>query len=136
MAPAAPKDYIGNAFMRDKTGRMMKDFWDAKARENAMYYISSYRPYDEQDPGEFWKWGGILAQQILDESGISFTGEETMLEIGCGIGRMSVWFAERFKHVHGIDVSEEMIGQARDNLAHISNVTVRVGNGLVRVLTH
>ncbi len=115
--------------MTDKTGRIMKDFWDAKARENAMYYISSYRPYDEQDPEEFWKWGGILAQRLLDESGISFTGEETMLEIGCGVGRMSAWFAERFKHVHGIDVSEEMIQQAHENLAKFSNVTMQVGSG-------
>ena len=32
-------------------------------------------------------------------------------EIGCGIGRITRWFAEGFGEVHGIDVAPEMIGQ-------------------------
>lgn len=115
--------------MGDGTRHIMKDFWDAKARENAMYYISSYRAYDAQDPDEFWKWGAILAGQLLDESGIPFAGDETMLEIGCGIGRMTATFAGRFAQVHGIDVSGEMIRQAASNLEGFSNVALQVGNG-------
>ncbi len=107
----------------------MSTFWDRKARENAMYYISSYRAFDEQDPGEFWKWGRKLAEQFLAESDIAFSGEETMLEIGCGIGRMTACFAERFRFVHGIDVSPEMISQAEKNLAGYDNVTLHAGNG-------
>jgi ubiquinone/menaquinone biosynthesis C-methylase UbiE len=107
----------------------MRDFWDEKARENAMYYISSYRAYDQQDPAEFWKWGGILAEKFLGESGLRFTGEEAMLEIGCGVGRMTKYFAGRFRHVTGVDVSSEMIRQARENLAGLANVRLDVGNG-------
>ena len=33
-----------------------------------------------------------------------------LLEIGCGVGRMTRWFAESFGEVHGIDVAPEMIG--------------------------
>jgi len=108
----------------------MRDFWDQKARENAMYYISSYRAYDEQDPAEFWKWGGILAEQFLTESGLQFTGQESVLEIGCGVGRMTRYFAGRFRHVTGLDVSEEMIRQARENLETCPNVRLDVGNGV------
>lgn len=107
----------------------MRDFWDQKARENAMYYISSYRAYDQQDPEEFWKWGGILAERFLGESGCRFTGNEAMLEIGCGVGRMTKYFAGRFRHVTGVDVSAEMIRQARENLAGFDNVRLDVGNG-------
>jgi ubiquinone/menaquinone biosynthesis C-methylase UbiE len=108
----------------------MRAFWDEKARENAMYYISSYRAYDQQDPAEFWKWGGILAEKFLVESGLQFTGQERMLEIGCGVGRMTKYFAGRFRHVTGLDVSEEMIRQARENLVACTNVRLDVGNGV------
>jgi len=107
----------------------MRSFWDKKARENPMYYISSYRPYDQQDPQEFWKWGEKLAEQFLGESEIPFTGEERVLEIGCGMGRMTSLFARRFGHVTGVDVSEEMIALARENLRGVGNVSLDVGNG-------
>lgn len=94
-----------------------------------MYYISSYREYDDQDPDEFWKWGSILAERFLNESGIVFGGEETMLEIGCGIGRMTQYFAKRFKKVSGLDVSPAMITQARENLEALPNVEFYTGNG-------
>lgn len=109
--------------------KLMRSFWDDKAQENAMYYISSFRAYDEQDPEEFWKWGKILAERFLKESEIPFTGEESALEIGCGIGRMTVYFAERFARVTGIDVSPEMIDRARENLSAVDNASVRTGNG-------
>jgi len=107
----------------------MQDFWDSKARENAMYYASSYRAYDDQDADEFWKWGRILAERFLEESGIQFTGEESILEIGCGIGRMTLYFAERFREVHGVDVPPEMLTQAKDNLKEFPNVALHLGNG-------
>jgi ubiquinone/menaquinone biosynthesis C-methylase UbiE len=107
----------------------MRDFWDEKARENAMYYISSCRAYDQQDAQEFWKWGSILAEKFLAESGIAFSGDEAMLEVGCGVGRMTKYFAGRFRHVIGLDVSSEMIQRARENLGGIGNVRLDVGNG-------
>jgi SAM-dependent methyltransferase len=109
--------------------RLMREFWDGKARENAMYYVSSYRAYDDQDPDEFWKWGGILAERFLDESGLQFTGEENVLEIGCGIGRMTAYLARRFRHVHGVDVSLEMVCRAKENLKGFPNVSLHLGNG-------
>ncbi|MGD8413570.1 MAG: class I SAM-dependent methyltransferase [Candidatus Latescibacterota bacterium] len=110
-------------------GEVMKNFWDKKARENATYYVSSYQEYDDQDLEEFWKWGDKLAERFLGESGIAFTGSEKMLEIGCGVGRMTRYFARGFKEVHGIDVSEEMIKRARENLVDSENVQLHVGNG-------
>ena len=114
---------------KDRAKELMRIFWDRKARENAMYYISSYRAFDDQDPDEFWKWGRKLAEQFLAESSIDFSGEEAMLEIGCGIGRMTAYFAERFRSVHGLDVSPEMISQAGKSLAGYGNVTLHTGNG-------
>lgn len=114
---------------KNRFHQIMRSFWDDKARENATYYISSYRAFDEQDPEEFWKWGQKLAEQFLAQSGLVFSGQETMLEIGCGIGRMTAFFAKRFRAVHGLDVSPEMISQAEKNLSGFNNITLHVGNG-------
>ncbi|HYM82300.1 MAG TPA: class I SAM-dependent methyltransferase [Candidatus Limnocylindria bacterium] len=116
--------------MSEDPRRTMRDFWDAKARENAMYYISSYRPYDRQDADEFWGWGEKLTERYLAESGIPFTGRERVLEIGCGIGRMTRALAARFAAVVATDVSEEMVRQAREHLSGRPNVEVRIGSGV------
>lgn len=107
----------------------MRSFWDAKARENPTYYVSSYRPYDDQDEAEFWAWGETLAERFLAESRIPFDGTETMLEIGCGVGRMTRCFARRFREVHGVDVAPEMVSIAKERLSGLDNVTLHVGNG-------
>jgi ubiquinone/menaquinone biosynthesis C-methylase UbiE len=113
----------------DRDTRLMKAYWDDKARENATYYVSSYQPYDDQNLEEFWKWGDILAERFLGESGIAFSGKETMLEIGCGVGRMTRYFARRFAEVRGVDVAGEMIARAKENLSDCDNVALHVGNG-------
>lgn len=116
--------------MSGDTRRVMKEFWDEKAKENAMYYISSYRDYDDQDPEEFWRWGEILTERFLRESEIPFAGSERVLEIGCGIGRMTAALARRFREVDGIDVSEEMTRRAREALAGTPNARVSAANGV------
>ena len=109
---------------------VMRAFWDEKARENATYYISSYRPYDQQDDAEFWRWGETLTARLLEESGLPFTGGERVLEIGCGIGRMTVPLARRFREVVGLDVSEEMVRRAREVLTAEPNARIELGNGI------
>ena len=113
----------------DRDDELMRAFWDEKARENATYYVSSYRPYDDQNPAEFWEWGDKLAEKFLQESGLPFDGTERVLEIGCGVGRMTRFFARRFREVHGLDVAPEMISRAKANLRGLENVSLHEGNG-------
>lgn len=116
--------------MTESSRELMKRFWEEKARENAMYYISSYRAYDEQDPEEFWKWGETLTDRYLKESAIPFTGRERVLEIGCGIGRMTIALGKRFREVVGIDISEEMVRKAREATAAHANIRISASNGV------
>lgn len=46
-------------------------------------------------------------------SGISF---ESCLEIGCGTGKNTVWFAEKAGQITSVDLSEEMLAKAKEKI--------------------
>jgi SAM-dependent methyltransferase len=101
--------------------REMKSFWNARARDNAPFYIATWRGYERSDIEGFFLSADDAAA-FVRESGYQPTGRDRMLEIGCGIGRMTHGFAQLFGEVHAIDVSGEMIRQARERLGHLGNV--------------
>lgn len=107
----------------------MQSFWDEKARENAMYYVSSYRDYGQEDEAEFDLWGRRLAGQFLAEAGIDPSPSAVVAEIGCGIGRMTAYFAEHFGRVVALDISPEMLERARKRLKDPPNVEFRAASG-------
>jgi ubiquinone/menaquinone biosynthesis C-methylase UbiE len=55
--------------------------------------------------------------------------DRTVLDIGCGIGRLEVELASRVAAVHGIDVSRQMINAALRRCAPLSNVHLLKGTG-------
>lgn len=59
----------------------------------------------------------------------SDTGPKRLLEIGCGVGRMTRHFAGRFAHVTAVDVSGEMIRKARELNGHLPNVRFEETSG-------
>ncbi|MBQ3140876.1 MAG: class I SAM-dependent methyltransferase [Clostridia bacterium] len=63
------------------------------------------------------KWDG---PQFLGLLGL--TGNETVLEIGVGTGRLAMKTAPRCKRLYGIDLSEKTVRRAGENLAHLQNV--------------
>jgi len=57
------------------------------------------------------------------------SADRTILDIGCGIGRLEVELAPRVIAVHGMDVSTQMINAALRRCAPLSNVHLRKGTG-------
>ena len=56
-------------------------------------------------------------------------GDDVVLNIGCGIGRVEKYLAPRVREIHAIDVSSEMLRLAEIRLAGLGNVRLReVGN--------
>ena len=53
----------------------------------------------------------------------------TVLEIGCGAGRITRALAEVFGQVYAVDVSGEMIAKAKLALADVPNAHVFQNNG-------
>jgi ubiquinone/menaquinone biosynthesis C-methylase UbiE len=52
-----------------------------------------------------------------------------VLEIGCGAGRVTRALASLFGEVHAVDISGEMVAQARAALANMPNVHIYQNNG-------
>jgi SAM-dependent methyltransferase len=107
----------------------MGRFWDARARENAEYFVDNRLDYRHGDEERFWAQGERDLDLMLESVGARVGPDETVLDIGCGVGRLTRVLAARAARVQGIDVSAEMLERARGNLAACGNVTLHLGDG-------
>jgi ubiquinone/menaquinone biosynthesis C-methylase UbiE len=110
----------------------MKRDWDWRARENARWFINTYKL--DQTEEEFDETGRRdLDRFILNDLDLLTDGRAPqslrVLEIGCGIGRITKHLAELFGEVHGTDVSAEMIRQGRERLHSYPNLFLHETNG-------
>src|SRR5262249_61690077 len=110
----------------------MKRDWDDRARENAKWYINTIRK--DQSDDEFYSTGRpevqkfVLSDPVLTKN--RDLKELRLLEIGCGLGRMTKHLAEAFGEVHGTDVSAEMITQAGQCMRDYANVFLYETSGV------
>lgn len=107
----------------------MAAFWDARARENATYFVDNRQDYNHGDEQAFWAQGGVDLERLLEATGAQVAPSETVLDLGCGVGRLTRALAARAAHVHGLDVSAEMLALARRHLADLPNVSLHQGDG-------
>ena len=95
----------------------MAEHWDARAQEDCYYYVA----YEQRDHGDaFWNGGRDIASYVADcfdkwnppdhDAQDQLT---RVLEIGFGPGRLMAHMAERMTEVYGVDVSPEMMRQAK-----------------------
>jgi SAM-dependent methyltransferase len=108
----------------------MRDDWNRRAREDANYYVAFGRR--EQDNTEFLSTASEVLRAIEPELKRLMQGNprnRRALEIGCGPGRLLRPMSRHFGEIHGVDVSDEMIGLARKNLAGIPHAHVHATSG-------
>src|SRR5579863_6547441 len=138
-SPAYHLAYYGNVSIGRTPGlskaqqleKMQRD-WDARARENARYYVATGNA--EWSDEEFFASGEqAIAEDILTDMTNICQGKDPksmrVLEIGCGAGRLTRALANLFGEVHAVDVSGEMIASARAALAGQPNAHVYQNNG-------
>jgi len=111
------------------SGERMARFWDRRAQEDAFYFVDNTRGYRGGDPDSFWAQGERQLDAILAAVGASVAPQDIVVDIGCGVGRLTRVLAGRARHVHGLDVSAEMIARARELNGHLDNVSWHVGDG-------
>ncbi len=122
-----------NAQIDPKLLERMRREWDERARLNAKFYVATGK--EEWTDEEFFRSGeSHVREQILNDM-INICQEKDpadmrVLEIGCGVGRVTRALARIFGRVEGVDVSGEMIARAREALADCPNVQVQQNNGV------
>jgi ubiquinone/menaquinone biosynthesis C-methylase UbiE len=117
----------------DRLLKKMEREWDERARRNARYYVNTAQA--EWSEEEFFRSGQHeIEEQILNDMGNICQDRDPrqmrVLEIGCGAGRVTGPLSDVFGEVHAVDVSGEMIRQARQALAGRPNVFLYKNNGL------
>jgi SAM-dependent methyltransferase len=104
-------------------------YWDERARENALYFVDNEVDYDDPDSDAFWRRGEEVVDRMLDMVDLSPSPDDSVLDIGCGVGRLTRALAARTRRVYGLDVSNEMLTLAREHNADLSNVEWLHGDG-------
>ncbi len=118
--------------MPEDWNRRMRQDWDARARQDAEHFI--YTRDGSGDVDDFARSGEANYNQLVRPYiPILLNGRESAacraVEIGCGIGRMTEYFARDFAHIDAIDVAPAMIEGARKRLGHVTNAAFHVGAG-------
>ncbi len=108
----------------------MREFWDARAEENALFYIDNRLDYRAPSDADFWAHGEASLESLLDAVGARIERGDDVVEIGCGVGRMTHAIARRAGTVRAIDVSPKMLEQARERGRALENVDWVLGDGV------
>jgi SAM-dependent methyltransferase len=111
--------------------RMRRD-WNRRARENARHYVVTGQ--NQWSDEEFYRSGQVtLEEEILNDLTNICQGKDPkdmrVLEIGCGAGRVTRAFAGFFGQVWAVDISREMVRQAREACVGFPNTHVVQNNG-------
>ena len=116
--------------MNENVTKTMRRDWDDRARRNAFLYIASWRK--DWDEKSFFASGEEdylrLVHPVLQKLQLDPTNH-AMAELGCGAGRMTRSFAQRFQSVAAVDISEEMQCRAKSYLQSFPNIRWILSDG-------
>jgi ubiquinone/menaquinone biosynthesis C-methylase UbiE len=113
----------------DVSSRMRED-WNARAREDAGYYVAFGRR--NQEEAEFFATATEMINGLeweLRRVPLAQRGNWRALEIGCGPGRLMRPMSRHFVEIEGVDVSDEMIALAKEKLRDVPNAHAHVTDG-------
>jgi SAM-dependent methyltransferase len=108
--------------------KLIKSFWDKAAQQNPYWYVSSRGAFDaERNLEEFWASGHSIWTDIKQATGYTPKRSDVVVEIGCGVGRLTRAIAPEVGRVIAIDISEKMLAIARK--ADLPNAEFRTTEG-------
>ncbi len=105
----------------------MRSDWNRRAREDAYFYAAFGRRNQEKE--EFLSTAANVTGALeIEFSRLPPTSQDkrSALEIGCGPGRLMRALSRHFGEIHGVDISDEMVRLAADQLKDIAHAHVQV----------
>lgn len=119
-----------NAGVPTEVSQRMREDWNARAREDAGYFVAFGRR--DSDDAAFYATATEVINRLeweLKRVPLTERGTWKALEIGCGPGRLMRPMSRHFVEIHGVDVSDEMIARAKEKLADVPNAHPSVSDG-------
>lgn len=107
----------------------MRDTWDRFARKDAYWFVDSRLDFGHPDEERFWEGGRADLNKMFELLGTDLKPSDEVVEIGCGLGRLTREIASRARSVRALDVSPEMIERAKQLNPQLEGVTWIVGDG-------
>ncbi|MCB0340085.1 MAG: methyltransferase domain-containing protein, partial [Bdellovibrionales bacterium] len=106
-----------------KIAQRMRSDWDRRIEHDYRFWMSDGQESDEV----MWETGERDFQILFGD--IESPEQKTILEVGCGVGRLIRAAIRRFGNVIGVDVSKAAIDKASELLGNQRNLRLIVGNG-------
>ncbi len=107
-----------------KLAEMMREEWNRRVDHDYRFWMSDGYSSDEA----MWQAGerdfGIIT------NGLTETNNKTILELGCGVGRLLHAAIPTYQKVIGVDVSTSALEKANELLGNHSNLQLVAGNGV------
>lgn len=97
---------------------MLRHDWEAMAGSDPMWAVATAPERRRRDahpwtPEEFYAAGGQETERFLAAWGAPLHGDATLLEVGCGLGRMTATLRRHVGRVYAVDFSTTMLDGAR-----------------------
>lgn len=80
--------------------------WEQFAQEDPLYYVDMAH---DGNPERFWAEGRKSAEDLLARAEPHLAGTESVIEIGCGVGRLLIPMTHHFRRASGVDVAPTML---------------------------
>ena len=107
--------------------------WETFANKDPQYYIFANKK--THNDTVFWS-SGLEDVKKISSFFLPNIQNGRMLEIGCGMGRMSNHFAQRVKHLDAVDMSQRMIELAIHNAREKNIVFQKIdGTGSLNIFS-
>lgn len=96
------------------------EYWETAAKLNPHEAI-----YPDKTRSQF----ETEKSSIVFRPEIKLTSDMTVLDLGCGIGRVGKWVAPQVRKYIGVDFSPTMIKKAQERCRHLANARFIVNDG-------
>ncbi|MEK7659359.1 MAG: class I SAM-dependent methyltransferase [Patescibacteria group bacterium] len=110
---------IYNIFLPNEDITSNKKKWDTLAQNNSKFF--TWTEKEDATEKEFRDSGlrdytNLIKADSILQAKLDSINATSVLEIGCGIGRITEFFIQDFEEVYGIDISRKMVELAKQRL--------------------